>query len=743
MTATGCCVRRKQLESEAKEPEKGEVERVVRMGARAAVLGALVVLATMMGILAASAAGAVLPDGRGYELISPAAKNGVDVVPQTLKTHVRPDGNAVTFSALGGFGSVEGSAFDFEYLSQRTGASGTSGWSTHGINPLGRGGTLQAVVLGGHVSTFVDGFASDLTAGIYKTWQPLVSAPNVAGASNLYRVNGLNGGARSVQLLTDAVAPIPAAWFTFMGGFFASNIQPQFAGISSDLRHVVFESRLQLTSDAPPYPAGFCASFGGGCPTQLYENVDGVVRLVGRIPAAPDTACDDVSGPVCVAASSSQTALPATQKVYSQLSVSSDGRRIYFQSPAGGLASAPLYLREDGVRTEQIAGDGVFWGASTNGARAFFTTTDSLLPADTDSAPDLYMYDREAPAGSRLTLISSGSAGIDGYVEMVVGSSPGGHYVYFVCDGQLIAGEPPADALGLYVWHDGQLRFIGAFQDFNEANANGSRNSWTFNESSRKTRITPDGRYLLFMTTSDAGFVGRGGYAGYDHAGHLEFYLYDTASGRLVCASCNPSRRPATTDAVIDVRDNGAVSQRTSDNARVLTDDGRRVFFNTAEALVPEDTNGRSDAYEYDVPSETMHLLSSGKSTSPSYVIDSTPSGDDVYIVTRDRLVGWDVDNSYDLYDARVGGGFPEPPLPVAACQGEGCRSESTASPSGNPITSLGSRGVGNVSHRLRRHRRCGRRAVLRTVRGKGRCVKRRARRHAKRANIRDERSGR
>jgi len=70
---------------------KRRVATVVRNGARVAVLGLVLACGAVT-----SAAGAVLPDGRRYELVSPAAKNGVDVIPQTDKTHVAPDGNAVT-----------------------------------------------------------------------------------------------------------------------------------------------------------------------------------------------------------------------------------------------------------------------------------------------------------------------------------------------------------------------------------------------------------------------------------------------------------------------------------------------------------------------------------------------------------------------------------------------------------------------------------------------------------------------
>jgi len=696
----------------------------------------LVTTAALIGAASAavaSAAGAALPDGRRYELVSPAAKNGVEVIPQTDKTHLTADGNAVTFSALGGFSSLEGSSFDFEYLSRRTGDPGTSGWSTHGINPLGRPTTIAVP----QASSYLDAFTPDLSAAVYKAWRPLVDAPNVADVTNLYRIGGLVDGPRTAQIMTDSINPVPVTWLpTFKRG-----ILPQLVGASSDLTHVVFESTLNLTSDAPPQPP-LCAFFGFGCPLALYENAGGAVRLVGRVPVAPDTACDDGTGPVCATAPSSQAGISALTKFYSQSMVSADGRRILFQVPARAPSGA-IYLREDGVRTEQIAQDGALWAASADGARAFFITNDSLLPADTDGNPDLYMYDRSAPAGSRLTLVSAGSSGIDGYVETVVGASPDGHYVYFVCDGQLIAGEAPADALGVYVWHDGQLRFIGSLQDLGEAGLNGPQTTWNFFSTAKTSHITPDGRHLLFMTRSDAGFAGRGGFAGYDHVGHRELYLYDAGTGRLVCASCNPSGNPATTDALIDVRDNAATSVNTSDSARALSDDGRRVFFNTAEALVPEDTNGRPDAYEYDAPSGSVHLLSSGRSTSPSYFIDASPSGDDVFIVTRERLVGWDVDDAYDLYDVRVGGGFPEPATAAPACVGEACLAGAAVPPAVAGVGSAGYRGPGDASARLKKHRRCARRAVLRTVRGKRRCVKRRAHRRAKRAVIRNERSGR
>lgn len=711
---------------------------MVRLGACGAVLGAAAMLLWGGTLMVASAVGAQLPDARAYEMVSPPAKNGIEVIPQTDKTHVAVDGNVVTFSALGGFGALEGSTFDFEYISRRAKTPSTNGWVTHGINPGGRPETVLAA--NNNNTTYVNAFAADLDAAVYKSWSPLTVAPNVAEASNLYRVTGLNGGRATVELLSDGVTPVPSSWPLLA----KVAIQPAIVGASADLAHVVFESRLALTTDAPT-PQGFvCVVFGFGCPLSIYENADGAVRLVARIPTAPETSCDDVKGPACISAPSSQAGISGTNRLNSRRMVSDDGRRILFQVP-GDADSGAIYLREDGVRTAEVAENGQLWDASADASKAFFITSDSLLSEDSDSNPDLYMYDSDASTGSRLTLVSASSVN-DGYVETVVGASSDGRYVYFVCDGQLVAGAPTAGIAGLYVWHDGSLAYIGKFPDVGQAAINGPRASWGFVDTAMTSRVTPDGRHLLFMTQSDAGFRGRGGFAGYEHAGHRELYLYSADSGRLVCVSCNPKGAPATTDALIDVREAAATSASTSDSGHVLSDDGRRVFFSTREALVAEDTNARADAYEYDATSGSVHLLSSGKDPSASYFIDASDNGDDAFFVTRERLLGWDVDSSYDFYDARVNGGFAEPTPPTSGCVGEACLGQGSTTPAAASGGSADARSVGPKANRGRRHRICARRSALRHVRGQRRCVHRRHRSHhgrAKRVGVQDERSAR
>jgi hypothetical protein len=141
---------------------------------------------------------------------------------------------------------------------------------------------------------------------------------------------------------------------------------------------------------------------------------------------------------------------------------------------------------------------------------------------------------------------------------------------------------------------------------------------------------------------------------------------------------------------------------------------------------VAADANGQVDAYEYDVQSGIARLLSSGRDTAGSYFLDASANGDDAYFVTREQLVGWDVDRAYDLYDARVGGGFPDPPLSPPACTGDACRGQAHAAP---PVVSLGSAtlvGSGRPAAARRRAKACRRGFERRRVHGRRRCVKKR-----------------
>jgi hypothetical protein len=293
-------------------------------------------------------------------------------------------------------------------------------------------------------------------------------------------------------------------------------------------------------------------------------------------------------------------------------------------------------------------------------------------------------------------------------VTGVIGASDDGHRMYFAADfPQLVPGGAFVGHSAFYYWQDadgrpgGTLSFVGGVAAGGDVITN--TNGISANFAPRVSRVTPDGRFLMFEAAHGDELRPRydqshctSGNANNASTGCSEAYVYRADSSTptdpdLVCASCNPSGAPATANAWVNWHPNAATSVGTH-LSHAFSDDGRYVFFSTPEALVPEDVNGKFDVYEYDVPAGTTRLLSSGKDPSDSFFLDASANGRDVYFVTRARLVGWDTDKAFDLYDARVGGGFPEPVVPPAECMGDACQGQY------GPVSGLDTPGSINLS---------------------------------------------
>jgi hypothetical protein len=210
----------------------------------------------------------------------------------------------------------------------------------------------------------------------------------------------------------------------------------------------------------------------------------------------------------------------------------------------------------------------------------------------------------------------------------------------------------------------------------------------------RSARVSADGDTLLFTS--------RGRVSGYDNHGAgsecgeggteacSEIYLYDATAHSLSCVSCNPAGAPATRDALLyHLENDGFIAPEPMYPAnlpRNLSADGARVVFETEEALLPSDTNGQMDVYEWEragsgscLPTANsqgcLYLLSTGVSEESSYFAEASASADDVFLFTRQPLVAQDEDELVDVYDARVGGGIAAQNTVASAgeCSGESC----------------------------------------------------------------------
>ena len=101
----------------------------------------------------------------------------------------------------------------------------------------------------------------------------------------------------------------------------------------------------------------------------------------------------------------------------------------------------------------------------------------------------------------------------------------------------------------------------------------------------------------------------------------------------------------------------------------------------------PHDENGKEDVYEYEPQGlgscaqrpGCVALISSGESEHEAAFLDASESGNDVFFLTSQPLVAADHDTSFDVYDARVCSEAspcitPPPRAPQAAKRCETCR---------------------------------------------------------------------
>jgi hypothetical protein len=179
-------------------------------------------------------------------------------------------------------------------------------------------------------------------------------------------------------------------------------------------------------------------------------------------------------------------------------------------------------------------------------------------------------------------------------------------------------------------------------------------------------------------------------------SGNSELYVYDEDRGTLTCASCPHNGTAVTMGVQHQAHAENGFDITAGRAPRFFSDNGRYVFFNTTEALVAQDTNGLTDAYEYDTQTGKLSLLSPGTGEDGTWFVQSSPDGRDVFLVTRQQLSRWDPDNLVDLYDARAGGGLPGPPAAPVPCEGDECQGTPSAVPGFN--TASGFEGLGNLT---------------------------------------------
>jgi hypothetical protein len=387
---------------------------------------------------------------------------------------------------------------------------------------------------------------------------------------------------------------------------------------------------------------------------------------------------------------------------------------------------------------------------------------------------DLYLYDLPDgpdgdpatpdadPAAGTLTRISSGPAGSDCNVAPSASDaalrflSNDATRAYFTCSAPLadIEGTPAGgtttpsgtvattDATNLYAYDasDGapQWSFVArlpttvdrpagcATRDGEPRgllNSSVSKSTVGLNASSNCVRGTAEGDFVTLWTTGaltpdDPDSTTVDGFAfDLDGNGLTRFTAPQGGVGGTYL--CNPDFAQVSQPAVQCNADNGfgtAVQPDLGVATEPATPGDRIAFFQSRSRLVPEDTDDAYDVYEW--RNGELNLLSTGKSTGGGDVTGTggafykgnDVTGDDVYIATNDRLTWQDFDAVLDIYVARVGGGFPQPPLPdVCAVLADACHTAAAApTTAAAPVTRSAPSGDGDASPGARKTLRVG-----------------------------------
>ena len=573
--------------------------------------------------------GALLPDGRGWELVSPVDKNGGQVdAPGMLAgggvIQAAAQGSAITYGSAAAFGSGSvGAPSASQYIGSRAGAN-IFGWPTQNISvPL----------FSGSYDTETDGvpyrlFSGDLARGLLLSGKhcrgddtgcpvanpPLGGTDAPAGYQNYYQ---REGGAFQALLGAGDVASLntdPAD--------FALNL----AGTSPNVLHAV------LSTCAPIAPGA-----ADGCPADanLYKHSAGSLTLING-------------------------GTPGARLAASAGAVSADGSRIYWVDTNTG----DLWLR-DGGANEQVdgaaGGGGSFEVASADGSIAYFS-----------KAGDLYRYNATGNSGVQLT-----STGAIGALEGALGAASSGANLYFLT------------ATGLY--HCSNANSAGANGCDAASRVADDADASNHPAASGTARVSADGSKLLFLATTPLEDYAGNVFDNADlntRTPDSQVYLYDTSGSRLTCVSCNPSNgRPVGPSSIPGATANGTSALATvAYKPRNLSSNGQRVYFDSEDALVLSDTNNDVDAYQWQAQGSgdcaraggCINLISSGRAAGGSTFVDASADGSDAFFLTDESLVKDNAGNlldpgSIDLYDARVGGGFAPANRPIP-CTGDSCQ---------------------------------------------------------------------
>ncbi len=693
--------------------------------------------------------GVVLPDGRQYEMVTPPqkngavigaafgsgsgwpariARNGMDVI--THSTQCFAGGESCT-----GDRDRQGAPFEFARTAQ--------GWVTRPLAPSTSDfevNTLWAVNADRHTTLF--------------------SAPTGPEGSDVFYSRSADGSFTGIGPIGEG----PEGAVPGSGASFAKLDEPPILA-TSDFSHVLFKGQKLWSLDGQPETKPSVYEYAGGdnaapslvgvtggagstsrvssCTTLTgsgasHNSEYGALSADGRI--AFFTALGHSHGGECPEAVNAPAANELLERVDGE---GPDAHTVLVSTPTPGNCTSGSCLA-----AQAEPQDASFEGASTDGSRVIFTSTQQLsddasqakgpagpgCSAVAGSGCNLYESVCASPCGSpgeepaaggrTLVDLSAGARSTGGpRVQGVVAISPDGTHVYFVARGVLTGEqenqnqEQAQDGQNnLYAYSEGRpLRFVATLPHSDELLFPRER-AFEWTGGIELANVTPDGRYLVFLShrklTADDTRV----------EGPAQVYRYDSQTGALVRISIgqhgyNDNGNAGSADAGIEFAARGwALGVGPGVANPTMSDDGSYVFFESPVALAPGALNevkgskvlfAAENIYEYhDGNVSLIATAPFGDGGHTVELLGADASGADVFFSTNEPLVSQDTDTQLDYYDARICSKTEpsevEPcvkaPASPVSCQERSCQAPAGGAPTfGAPSSSTFS-GTGNFT---------------------------------------------
>jgi hypothetical protein len=700
-----------------------------------------------------------LPDARQWELVSPPDKHGAVFEPISEGSQIQAatSGGAMTYQAsIPTEESVRGFvAGEVQVMSRRGGAGA---WSSQDITLPHATATGLATGGGGPEYRF---FSPDLSSGLIQPWGGFTSLAPESFPPDSERTPYVRHDFTCAStpvtcfepLLTGAPGYADVPQGTKFGGAGNGFGPVVFVGSNENLTHVILATSVQLTST-------FTGSKEGLYEWSADRQASERLQLVSLLPA-------NVKGEEIPAGEATLGFRGDTRHAVSEDGsriVWSGGDHLYVRDVVRGK-TVQLDLPEAQCVSAHECGDGVaspaFQLASSDGSRVFFTDTQRLTKdsgVTGSNRRDLYeckIVERAGVLGCELSDLTPVSPLVEAadVQGAVIGSSEDASWVYFVANGVLgngvehgaipgdckMLGSVGEGVCNLYSYHNGVTSLVAvvAGEDFPDWAGNGGGSVL----GGLTARVSPDGRWLAFMSSRPlTGYDNRDAFSGKPDEEVFTYHVETPGPGSLVCASCDPTgARPVGVEykklndrlvggggvwpgeTWIAANIPGWTPYRLGTalyQSRYLSDEGR-VFFNSSDALVPQDINKNEDVYEYEPvgvggcssssstfsvgSSGCVGLISSGTAAGASAFMDASENGSDVFFLTGEKLVASDFDTALDLYDAHACTAVSPCPSvsvsPPACTTADACRAAPALQPSlfGAPASATFA-GTGNVA---------------------------------------------